>query len=194
MDNCKNEIRMKVYTKTGDSGKTGLIGGTRVAKHDVRLEGYGTVDELNSYIGLLSTFEEVNAENIQFLRFVQNKLFSVGAHLATDRGRVGLQQASLLTDEHVSIIEAEIDRLDAILPPLTNFVLPGGTQASAVCHVCRTVARRAERCVCALMEDYPVDNQVLVFLNRLSDYFFVFSRYLVNISGCQEIYWKTLEK
>lgn len=185
---------MKVYTKTGDKGKSGLIGGTRVAKNDVRLEAYGTVDELNSYVGLLSTYSELKPEDIQFLRFVQNKLFSVGSHLATDRERVELHEASMLTDDDILLVEREIDRLDGSLPPLTNFVLPGGTQASAVCHVCRTVARRAERCVCSLMEYYPVDNQVLVFLNRISDYFFVLSRYLVNISGCQEIYWKTLEK
>lgn len=184
---------MKVYTKTGDKGTTGLIGGTRVEKNDVRLEAYGTIDELNSYVGVLSTFE-MSVANLDFLRFVQNKLFSIGSHLATDRKKVNLHTASIIDQQTILLIESEIDRLDAELPELTYFILPGGSRAGAYAHVCRTVARRAERCTYDVLRNYEVENEVLVFLNRLSDYFFVLSRYLTFISGEQEIYWKTLEK
>jgi len=184
---------MKVYTKTGDAGKTGLIGGTRVPKNDVRLEAYGTVDELNSVIGVLTTFEMPSAD-LDFLRFLQHRLFSVGSHLATDRSRVSLHNASIIDAEIVLLVENEIDRLDANLPALEYFVLPGGNAASAYAHVCRTVARRTERKLLDMMQEYEVENEVLIFINRLSDYFFVLSRHLTFLSGCQEIYWKTLEK
>ncbi|MFM2292022.1 MAG: hypothetical protein RIS29_1835 [Bacteroidota bacterium] len=185
---------MKVYTKTGDKGTTGLIGGTRVDKNDIRLEAYGTIDELNSHIGVLSTYEMAD-DNLNFLRFVQNKLFSIGSHLATDRNKVNLHTASIIDQQTILLIESEIDRLDSGLPELNYFILPGGSRAGAYAHVCRTVARRAERCTYdVILQKYEIENEVLVFLNRLSDYFFVLSRYLTFISGGQEIYWKTLEK
>ncbi|MFT3752937.1 MAG: cob(I)yrinic acid a,c-diamide adenosyltransferase [Paludibacter sp.] len=181
---------MKLYTKTGDKGQTGLIGGTRVDKNDIRLEAYGTVDELNSYIGLLTTYQIPETE-VQFLRFIQNKLFTIGAHLATDTSKVPLQKASVLDEDSVLRVEKEIDRLDETLPKLHSFILPGGSQSGALCHVCRTVARRAERRIYDMNQVHSIDNQILIFINRLSDYFFILSRFLTLGSGCEEIYWKT---
>jgi len=179
---------MKLYTKTGDEGQTGLIGGTRVSKNDVRLEAYGTVDELNSFVGMLTTYslKEIDRE---FLRTIQNHLFTVGSHLATDTSKVALNRASILSQETILSVEKEIDRLDTLLPALSSFVLPGGSQAGALSHICRTVTRRAERRLLAMNEVHPIDNQILIFVNRLSDYFFALSRFLtIEISG-KEIYW-----
>jgi cob(I)alamin adenosyltransferase len=181
---------MKLYTKTGDKGQTGLIGGTRVAKNDVRLEAYGTVDELNSFIGLLTT-HEISESEIQFLRFVQHKLFTIGSHLATDTSKVSLHKASVLDDESISRVEQEIDRLDEALPELSSFILPGGSQSGALCHICRTIARRTERRLFDMNEIHSVDSHILIFINRLSDYFFALSRFLTLASDCEEIYWKT---
>ena len=180
---------MKLYTKTGDKGQTGLIGGTRVAKNDIRLEAYGTVDELNSFIGLLTTYSIPEIDLI-FLRQIQNTLFTVGSHLATDISKVKLLQASVLSDDSIKKIESEIDRLDTILPNLTSFILPGGSQASALSHVCRTITRRAERRIYDMNMIYEIDNQIIVFFNRLSDYFFAFSRYLNHTTDSEEICWK----
>lgn len=180
---------MKLYTKTGDKGQTGLIGGTRVPKNDVRIEAYGTVDELNSFIGLLSTGEI--PENVKsFLQLVQNKLFVIGSYLATDQSKVSLHKASVLTDTDISSVELEIDKLEELLPPLSAFILPGGSQAGAMSHICRTIARRAERRLFDVNELYVVDGQILVFVNRLSDYFFALSRHLTLLNGAEEIYWK----
>ncbi len=180
---------MKLYTKTGDYGQTGLIGGTRVSKNDVRIEAYGTVDELNTFIGLLTTYS-VPEIDLAFLRQTQNTLFAIGSHLATDKSKVNLLEASILHEDAITSIEQEIDRLDSFLPILTSFVLPGGSQSSAYSHVCRTITRRAERRIFDMKTVYEIDNQILVFLNRLSDYFFVFSRYLNFIANCEEICWK----
>ena len=181
---------MKLYTKTGDNGQTGLIGGTRVKKNDVRLEAYGTVDELNSFIGQLTTYD-LPIEDLAFLRFLQHKLFTIGSHLATDTTKVTLNKASVLENESILRIEAEIDRLDATLPALEQFILPGGSQSGALCHICRTVASRTERRLFDMNEYYNVDSHILIFINRLSDYFFILSRFLTLRSGCEEIYWKT---
>ena len=180
---------MKLYTKTGDKGQTGLIGGTRVDKNDVRLEAYGTVDELNSFIGLLTTYSISDSE-ISFLRFIQNKLFAIGSQLATDTTKVELNSASIIDEKSIFAIENEIDRLDALLPELTSFVLPGGSQAASLSHVCRTVTRRAERRLFDMNNVYYVDSYVFMYFNRLSDYFFVLSRFHNLNSGCEEIYWK----
>jgi cob(I)alamin adenosyltransferase len=180
---------MKLYTKTGDKGKTGLIGGTRVDKNDVRLEAYGTIDELNSFIGLLTTYK-LEEKDIIFLRYIQHKLFTIGSHLATDTSKVSLNSASVLDESNIFTIEQEIDRLDAEIPELTSFILPGGSQSGALCHICRTIVRRAERRLFDMNEVYTIDSQILVFVNRLSDYFFILSRYLTLNSGCEEICWK----
>ncbi|MBV5280845.1 MAG: cob(I)yrinic acid a,c-diamide adenosyltransferase [Paludibacter sp.] len=180
---------MKLYTKTGDKGQTGLIGGTRVAKNDVRLDAYGTVDELNSFIGLLTTYA-IPEEDIAFLRKIQNLLFSVGSHLATDTSKVAFHSASVLVETDIECIEHEIDRLDAALPPLSSFILPGGSPSGALGHVCRTVARRAERRMFDMNQYYPVDNYIFIYINRLSDYFFVLSRHLTLFDNGKEICWK----
>src|SRR5665647_1730303 len=173
---------MKLYTKTGDNGHTGLIGGTRVAKNDIRIEAYGTVDELNSYIGMLTTYGIPEIDLI-FLRQIQNILFTIGSHLATDISKVNLLQESVLNSNSIAQIELEIDRLDSNLPNLTSFILPGGSQASAMSHICRTITRRAERRIFDMKMIYTIDNQILVYLNRLSDYFFAFSRYLNHLTA-----------
>lgn len=177
-----------VYTKTGDRGTTGLIGGTRVPKTHIRLEAYGTVDELSSNIGLLITY--LNGENDrEFLLHVQNKLFAVGSHLATDQEKVQLKDASVITAADIEHIEREIDAIDEILPPLTAFVLPGGATGAAVCHICRTVCRRAERRILALSETCTISPELLAYVNRLSDYLFVLSRKINFNEGKEEIFW-----
>lgn len=180
---------MKLYTKTGDEGQTGLIGGTRVPKNDVRIEAYGTVDELNSFIGLLTTYD-IQPENLVFLRLIQNNLFIVGSYLATDQAKMEPKNESILKTDSVEQIEKEIDRLDSILPVLHSFVLPGGSQSGALSHVCRTISRRAERRILDMNNTYKVDNHILVYFNRLSDYFFALSRHLTINAGFEEIYWK----
>lgn len=180
---------MKLYTKTGDNGQTGLIGGTRVPKNDIRIEAYGTIDELNSFIGLLSTYSM--GEDVNFLRTIQNNLFIIGSYLATDTSKVPLQAASILKSDSIDSIELEIDRIDAMLPTLNSFVLPGGSQTGALSHVCRTITRRAERRIFDVNILQPVDNQIIIYLNRLSDYFFALSRYFTLEKGDEEIYWKT---
>jgi len=181
---------MKLYTKTGDKGQTGLIGGSRVPKNDIRIEAYGTVDELNSYIGLLTTYT-IPDEDRMFLRKIQMNLFTIGSYLATDTTKISLQEASILKNDSIEQIETEIDRIDARLPALESFILPGGSKTGAICHVCRTVTRRAERRIFDVAGLYSVDNQILVYFNRLSDYFFALSRYFTLENEGEEIYWKT---
>ena len=170
---------MKIYTKTGDEGMTSLVGGKRVKKCCARLDSYGSVDELNSFIGLLVTYC-IDDADIAFLQKIQRELFMVGGSLATD---LSVSEARCeVTQAMISDIESEIDRLSVLLPPLRSFVVPGGSRASALAHVCRTVCRRAERCVFALIEEGgAVEENVAVYLNRLSDYFFVLAR--KNVDG-----------
>lgn len=181
---------MKLYTKTGDKGQTGLIGGTRVLKNDIRLEAYGTVDELNSFIGMLTTYA-IPEKDIITLRQIQSRLFTIGSYLATDTTKVQIQQVSILEQNDISYLEEEIDRFDEKLPTLSSFILPGGSQVGALCHVCRTVTRRAERRLFDMNEYHIVDNQILIYLNRLSDYFFALSRFLTIEKGGEEICWKS---
>ena len=177
-----------VYTKTGDRGTTGLIGGTRVSKTHIRLEAYGTVDELNANLGLLITY--LNEEHDrEFLLHVQNKLFAIGSHLATDQDKVRLNEVSIITPTDVEQIEHEIDAADEILPPLSNFVLPGGAAGAAVCHICRTVCRRAERRILTLSESSTISPELLAYVNRLSDYLFILSRKINFNEGKEEIFW-----
>lgn len=168
--------KSKIYTRTGDKGQTALVGGTRINKWDTRLEAYGTIDELNSFLGWLLQMPEVEGE-VELLRFVQNKLFVIGSYLATDVSFVELRDASKLKVDDVLRIEQRIDELDAQLPKITNFILPGGTQAASVAHICRTICRRAERRICELASQGFVDSNLLCFMNRLSDYLFVFARF-----------------
>ncbi len=177
-----------VYTKTGDKGTTGLIGGTRVPKSHIRLEAYGTVDELNSQLGVLITYL-TDAHDVAFVQKIQHKLFAVGSHLATDREKVDLNCASVISPSDVTNMEHEIDAADELLPPLKGFILPGGSRGSAVCHVCRTVCRRAERRILTLAEQVQVSPELLAYVNRLSDYLFVLSRKINHQAEKGEIFW-----
>jgi len=177
-----------IYTKTGDGGSTSLVGGTRVSKTHIRLESYGTIDELNSHIGWLNGVIE-DKEHHTFLLFIQHKLFTVGSYLATETESKQPQTASIITGHDIARIEEQIDRIDAALPRLSRFVLPGGNEPASRAHICRTIARRAERHVYRVAEDFPVAEEVLIFLNRLSDYFFVLAREQSNKTS-EEIYWE----
>ncbi len=177
-----------VYTKTGDKGTTSLVGGTRVSKTHIRLETYGTVDELNANLGFLITFLSDERDKL-FLQQVQNRLFAIGSYLATDREKTRLHEVSVILPEQVEAVEQEIDRLDGGLPPLSSFVLPGGCRGAAVCHICRTVCRRAERRILALAEQADVSPELLAYVNRLSDYLFVLSRKMNQDEKKEEIFW-----
>lgn len=177
-----------VYTRTGDKGTTALVGGKRVSKTDPRIESYGTIDELNSFIGLLCA-EVNNEDDLHFLQFVQHKLFTIGSYLATDQENTELHIESKVTDETIQRIETEIDKVDATLPRMKNFILPGGSKSAALAHICRTICRRAERCIYALMPGIPIEENVLIFVNRLSDYLFVLARKLCLADRGDEIIW-----
>lgn len=178
-----------VYTKTGDKGTTALVGGMRVPKSHVRLDAYGTIDELNSFLGSLIC--EIKEEDIlKILSFIQHKLFTVGSYLATETEAISPKAASIITEENISLLEKEMDRMDSELPPLRQFVLPGGSEAASRAHICRTVARRAERFIYKVKADYPVEDNILKFVNRLSDYFFILARRECNKNG-KEIFWDT---
>lgn len=181
-------MAFRIYTKTGDRGQTVLFGGRRVPKSHLRVDAYGTVDELNSFIGLLR--DAVRDEPVrELLAQVQNRLFTLGAHLASDPAKH--PPTPDLLPEDVQLLESAIDAMHAELPPLKNFILPGGHPTVSTCHVCRTVCRRAERLVVALHRKAPVDEIALQYLNRLSDYFFVLARKLGQDLGVEEVVWKT---
>lgn len=181
---------MGIYTKTGDNGMTSLVGGQRVSKCCDRLESYGTVDELNSHIGVLITYCTETRDR-EFLTDIQGKLFVVGGYLATDNSTQEIRQGNIVTADMVSAVESEIDRLQALLPPLRLFILPGGSRGASYAHVCRTVCRRAERCILRLAEcGAEVDSQVIAYVNRLSDYLFVLARKLNVDEGVEDIIWR----
>jgi len=177
-----------IYTRSGDKGNTSLVGGTRVSKTHVRLEAYGTVDELNSQLGLLYTYLTAE-EDKMFILWVQHKLFSVGSYLATDQTNTTLRMESQIANEDIERMENAIDEADAQLPPLKAFVIPGGSRGSAVCQVCRTICRRAERRILTMAEEHEVTKNVSAFVNRLSDYLFVLARKINLLAGTDEIYW-----
>ena len=179
-------MKSNIYTETGDNGTTSLVGGKRVLKTDIRIEAYGTVDELNAFIGKLAINAKLEyPEMYSLLRTIQNKLFNIGAYLATPDAATarGLDAAD------VERLERAIDLLDAELPPLSNFVLPGGSRISSMAHVCRAVARRAERRAVALAASAQIDSNVLVYLNRLSDYFFALARFNNIHNQIEENFW-----
>lgn len=179
---------MKIYTKTGDTGKTSLLGGKRVSKGHLKINAYGTVDELNSYIGLLRD-QEVNSLRISFLKEIQDRLFTIGATLATEVGKDNIKKPDI-QEEDLVFMENEIDQMDEKLPPLKNFILPGGHQAVSFCHLARTVCRRTERCVIDLMDTEPVNEIIIRYLNRLSDYLFVLGRLMAIELSVEEVTWK----
>lgn len=185
---------MKVYTKTGDKGTTALFGGTRVPKHHIRIESYGTVDELNSHIGLIRD-QEINQLYKNVLIEVQDRLFTVGAILATPpeketlkNGQPRLQNLGI-TESDIEFLEKEIDTMEESLPPMTHFVLPGGHTTVSYCHIARCVCRRAERLAVQLHEIEPIDEFVIKYLNRLSDYLFVLARKLSFDLQADEVPW-----
>ncbi|MDR1652182.1 MAG: cob(I)yrinic acid a,c-diamide adenosyltransferase [Prevotellaceae bacterium] len=184
---------MKIYTKTGDNGTTALIGGTRVAKCDPRIDAYGTVDELNAFIGLLAAMLHNKSRHIAFLQNIQQSLFALGAYLAVDTQKQNAEKfAEKISENLIQSIENEIDTINNDLPTLKYFVVPGGTQASATAQICRTVARRAERKIYYLQKKKSVEinKNILVFINRLSDYLFVLSRILNRESNTEEFFLK----
>ena len=180
---------MKIYTKTGDSGTTSLVGGTRISKDDIRLDAYGTVDELNSWIGFLLSYDVPDIDTVHFLQSVQHKLFDIGCNLATELD--SKWSRPLIMDSDIKLIEEAIDRIEKDLPTHDKFILPGGTKASCIANIARTVCRRAERETAKLSaETCPGQVSAKKYLNRLSDYLFVLSRYLNFISGKPEIFWE----
>jgi len=178
-----------VYTKTGDKGTTSLIGGTRVSKGDLQLDAYGTVDELSSHIGMIWSYD-IDQHSKEVLQSTQNQLFVIGAYLATDSAVSDLRNRLSRDNALIEQLENEMDVLENALPPLTNFVLPGGHPAVSACHIARTVCRRAERKVVEMSQQLEVDEWVITYLNRLSDYLFVLSRHLSNFFNIEEIPWK----
>ena len=177
-----------IYTRTGDKGTTALVGGTRVPKTHARLEAYGTIDELDTHLGLLLTYL-TEAEDKELVLWVQHKMFTIGSYLATDQTLTELRIESQIHDSDIERLEKAIDVIDHQLPPLKAFVIPGGSRESAVCQVCRTVCRRAERRILTLAEECVVEDRVTAFINRLSDYLFVLARKLNILSQTDEIYW-----
>ncbi|MCE2731865.1 MAG: cob(I)yrinic acid a,c-diamide adenosyltransferase [Cyclobacteriaceae bacterium] len=178
---------MKIYTKTGDKGTTALFGGKRVAKNDLRVEAYGTIDELNSWLGLLRD-QPVNTLRKELLIQIQNDLFVIGSILATEPGNDKVKVPSLKA-EHIQDLEKAMDEMDLVLPPMRFFVLPGGHPTVSYCHIARTVCRRAERNILSLHQAEPVSEWVLQYVNRLSDYLFMLSRKLTAELNAQEIPW-----
>ena len=181
-------MAFKIYTKTGDAGTTSLWGGARVPKHHIRIESYGTVDELNSHLGIVA--DMLQTPDLQtFIRQIQSRLFTLGAILATLPNKQNLQTPDLYPRD-VEQLEQAIDALESELPPLKNFILPGGHPAVSHCHVARCVCRRAERLAVALHELEPIVPLVMQYLNRLSDYLFVLSRKMAKDLGVEEIIWQ----
>ncbi|MCW3105233.1 MAG: ATP/cobalamin adenosyltransferase [Bacteroidetes bacterium] len=179
---------MKVYTKTGDKGQTSLIGGTRVPKHHMRIEAYGTVDELNSYIGLIRD-QQISGDSKKILVEIQDRLFTIGSSLASDPERSKMKIPDL-KEEDITLLEQEMDRMNETLPEMRSFVLPGGHTTVSYCHIARCVCRRAERLTIHLSENSFVAELVIIYLNRLSDYLFVLSRKLSHELNAEEIPWK----
>lgn len=185
---------MKVYTKTGDKGTTALFGGTRVPKDHIRIESYGTVDELNSHIGLVRD-QNIAESHRQILERIQDRLFTVGAILATPPEKEILKNGehrlkiSKISDADLELLENQIDLMEGSLAPMTNFVLPGGHTTVSYCHIARCVCRRAERLAVHLDHNDPVDPYVIMYLNRLSDYLFTLARMLSFELGAKEVKW-----
>ena len=178
---------MKIYTKTGDKGLTSLIGGTRVPKHHLRIESYGTVDELNSYIGLIRD-QDISEHGKDVLKYIQDRLFTIGASLAADPEKSKMIIPDLnLAD--IELLENEMDVMDAQLPELKHFILPGGNNAISFCHIARCICRRAERIVVHLAEESEVEEKVIIYLNRLSDYLFTLARKIGTEHNVAENIW-----
>ncbi len=181
-------MTFKIYTKTGDKGETSLIGGVRVPKYHLRIESYGTIDELNSYIGLIIDTMQ-NKRVSATLYEIQDRLFTIGSVLASDPKKSNMKIPDV-HEKDIELLEIEMDNMDAKLPELKNFILPGGTIAASHCHIARCVCRRAERLVVQLSAETEVPEIIVRYLNRLSDYLFMFSRKLVHDAGATETVWE----
>ena len=181
---------MKIYTKTGDKGLTSLLGGTRVPKHHIRIEAYGTVDELNSFIGMI---RDVEPGSGNILKEIQDRLFTVGSLLAADPEKSKMKLPDLNEDD-VTFLEKEIDRMNESLTELKSFILPGGHTNASWCHLARCACRRCERLVTQLAESHEVNPLVIVYLNRLSDFLFVLARKILQEKNCPEILWQPRKK
>jgi len=185
---------MKIYTKTGDKGKTSLFGGTRVPKYDLRIEAYGTVDELNSYIGLIRD-QKIDTHTSEISLKIQHELFIIGSMLATPIEKKVLKNGkerlniSKINTQSIELLENEMDKMNEILPEMTHFILPGGHTTVSFCHIARCICRRAERIATQLNDESNVEPQILMYLNRLSDYLFVLARKLTIDNKAQEIQW-----
>ncbi|NOR28257.1 MAG: cob(I)yrinic acid a,c-diamide adenosyltransferase [Lutibacter sp.] len=185
---------MKIYTKTGDKGKTSLFGGTRVPKYDLRIEAYGTIDELNSYIGLVRD-QKIEAHSSEILSKIQHELFTIGSMLATPPEKKVLKNGkerltiTKINTNSIQLLENEIDSMNESLPEMTHFILPGGHTTVSFCHIARCICRRAERICTQLSDESYIEPQILMYLNRLSDYLFVLARKLTIDNNAQEIKW-----
>ncbi len=185
-------MSFKIYTKTGDKGETGLFGGKRLPKNHIRIESYGTVDELNSYIGMLRDLVPTDHQKT-ILKEVQDRLFTIGSNLASDPDKEMITPD--INPSDIELLEQEMDQMDQNLPPLKNFILPGGHSTVSFCHIARTVCRRAERMVVALFHNEPPVEEIIIrYLNRLSDYLFVLGRQLSLDLGAEEIPWTPRKK
>ena len=178
---------MKIYTKTGDKGETSLIGGTRVPKHHLRIESYGTIDELNSWIGLIRD-QQINNDAVKELLEIQDRLFTIGSLLAADPEKSRMKLPNI-KNEDVTFLEHKIDEMNEVIPELKSFILPGGHTTVSYCHVARCVCRRAERLIVNLNENSPLDNKIIIYINRLSDYLFTLARYLGHQLNISESPW-----
>ena len=178
---------MKIYTKTGDKGQTSLIGGTRVPKYHLRIESYGTVDELNSYIGLIMC-QDIDVHHQTILKEIQDRLFTIGSSLASDPEKSKMKIPDLLATD-ITLLENEMDQMNEQLPELKHFILPGGNTTVSYCHLARCVCRRAERLTVHLAEESFVDSNITIYLNRLSDYLFVLARKLCADAETEENVW-----
>jgi cob(I)alamin adenosyltransferase len=183
-------MAFRIYTRTGDKGQTSLIGGTRVSKSSLRIEAYGTIDELNAYVGWAGDYQR-DAEVVRLIRDIQDRLFTMGSSLATDPGKEVKMKLPELAEADIRELEKAIDAIDEQVPPLRSFILPGGDPAVSVSHVARCICRRAERlCVALTEQGEPVGPLVIPYLNRLSDYLFMLARYSSLQAGVEEIPWK----
>jgi cob(I)alamin adenosyltransferase len=180
---------MKIYTKTGDTGKTSLIGGTRVPKHHIRIDAYGTVDELNSYIGMIRDLTKENNHLNFILNEIQDRLFTIGSLLASDPEKSRMKLPDL-HESDVTLLEKEMDNMNELLPELKSFILPGGHTTASWCHLARCVCRRCERLVNHVADENEVPALVIVYLNRLSDYLFVLARKVLMEKKEPEVSWK----
>ena len=176
---------MKIYTKTGDKGETSLLSGNRVPKNHIRIETYGIIDELSSYIGFLRGFK-IEQEICDFLIFIQKKLFIIGSELSLDENIHNINIAQIKISD-IELLEKEIDKYDKILPKLTKFIIPGGNKKVGLAHICRTISRKAERLIVALSQQAEININILKFINRLSDYFFTLSRIIAMNDSFEQI-------